>query len=60
MKIIVDKLPEKPNECLFSGFLGGDKYSCHINCNNPCKLIKNNKCDMLKSFDHLHIRNFRV
>ena len=37
MKLIVDKIPEKPEDCLFSvDCKKGDKYSCEFS-HAPCK-----------------------
>ena len=52
MKIIVNKVPEKPEDCLFSkrGFSG---CYCSINNGYLCKMHTLNKCDRLLGIDRL-------
>lgn len=52
MKIIVDKVPEKPEECCFSkcGFSG---YYCNVRNGYLCTLHTLNKCTMLVGLESI-------
>ena len=55
MKIIVDKLPETPRDCLFSESITIGKYGCilrpyneTVKCKPKCICESVDKCDKLK------------
>lgn len=53
MKLIVDKLPERPQECLFAGeyirFCGQEMVSCEFQ--RVCALENGHKCPYLLARD---------
>ena len=52
MKIIVDKIPEKPEECCFAK-LGFSGYYCHLRNDYLCTLHTLNRCDKVIGLDKL-------
>lgn len=56
MKLIVDELPKKPGECMFSRYYGDDKHICSIT-GLLCQMIKRERCNKLKSLDETRIES---
>lgn len=52
MKLIVDEIPKKPGECMFSGYYGDNKYICSIT-GLLCQMIKRESCNKLKCLDEM-------
>lgn len=50
MRLIVNDLPKKPVECMFSRYYGGDKHICSMT-GLLCKLIKSDKCNRLERLE---------
>ena len=55
MKIIVDKIPEKPEECCFAK-LGFSGYYCHLRNDYLCTLHTLNRCNKVIGLDKLAAR----
>ena len=55
MKIVVDKVPEKPEDCVFStcGFSG---YYCELTYGYLCSIHNSGKCHNLIGVDKLFTR----
>lgn len=47
MKLIVDKMPNKPQDCLFSEYFEDGDFNCIINNFDYCKMCYGKKCDKL-------------
>lgn len=53
MKVLVDEMPTKPQDCLFSEYFEDGDFNCKLESFDYCKFCygKGKKCDKLATFD---------